>query len=144
MQHPTSFGSSFVSRITRVGACVLAVAACVAGCASSDAPDVGLESLKLTAVGPTKVIPGTSLELTGDSFVDKEWGASSLHLVGEANGAKVDLKLDTTFVDFGKMTAAIDASVLDSVGVSMLGQFEPGASRPPPSPARPCSPPPPR
>lgn len=117
MQHPTSFG--FISRAIRrcgVGACVLAVVASIAGCASSDSPDVGLESLKLTAVGPTKVIPGTSLELTGDSFVDKEWGASSLHLVGEANGAKVDLTLDTTFVDFGKMTAAIDASVLDSVG----------------------------
>jgi hypothetical protein len=87
-----------------------------ASCASSEAPDVGLESLKLTAVGPTKVVPGTLLALTGDSFVDKEWGASTLRLVGTANGQKVDLKLDVSFVDFGKMTAAIDASVLDAVG----------------------------
>ncbi|MBP9085312.1 MAG: hypothetical protein KBG15_04300 [Kofleriaceae bacterium] len=99
----------------------LAVAAALglvlgAGCASSDHPDVGLESLKLTAVGPTKVIPGTTLVLTGDSFVDIEWGASTLHLVGTANGSPVDVQLDVSFVDFGTLTAAIDAPVIDSVG----------------------------
>ena len=59
-----------------------------AGCASSEPPDVGLESLRLSAVGPIKVIPGTSLVLTGDSFVDIEWGASTLHLVGTAKDRK--------------------------------------------------------
>ncbi len=87
-----------------------------AGCASSEPPDVGLESLRLSAVGPTKVIPGTSLVLTGDSFVDIEWGASTLHLVGTANGSPVDINLEVAFVDFDTMTAAIDASTIDLVG----------------------------
>ncbi len=101
---------------TTFAVAVAATVSFAAGCASSEPPDVGLESLKLSAVGPTKVIPGTTLVLTGDSFVATEWGVSTLHLVGTANGSPVDVSLDAGFVDFDTMNVAIDASFIDGVG----------------------------
>ncbi|HTR56350.1 MAG TPA: hypothetical protein VMJ10_37005, partial [Kofleriaceae bacterium] len=54
------------------------------GCASSSAPDPGLEGLALTSVAPGEIIPGTKVAVAGGSFVDSQWGAGTLHLVGSA------------------------------------------------------------
>ncbi|MFT3699868.1 MAG: hypothetical protein QM831_42385 [Kofleriaceae bacterium] len=86
------------------------------GCATSSAPDPGLEGLAVSKVVPGTIIPGTKIQVTGDSFVDDEWGATTLHLVGNANGQDVDVSWPAKFVDFDSLTIAITGSNLDEVG----------------------------
>ena len=57
----------------------LAVIIVCAGCAGSAPPDPGLEGLALASVQPGVVVPGTTLVITGDSFVDAPWGATTLY-----------------------------------------------------------------
>lgn len=87
-----------------------------AACASSDPPDVGLETLALTRVDPGVIIAGTTLAISGDSFVAAEWGESTLRLRGTSGGGAVDVRLAATFVDYDHMTAAIDISTIDALG----------------------------
>ncbi len=88
----------------------------VAACATSSTPDPGLENLALTSVVPGTIVPGTELAIGGDSFVDEEWGATTLHLVGTAGGNDIDVQWPAKFVDFGAMTVSITGSNLDAVG----------------------------
>ncbi|MBK9029941.1 MAG: hypothetical protein IPL61_01145 [Myxococcales bacterium] len=90
----------------------LAVAVAAGGCASSSPPDVALEGLALAALAPQTIVPGTTLAIDGDSFVEAAWGDSTLVLAGDAGGAEVELRLPATFVDYDHMTAAIDQSVI--------------------------------
>ena len=90
--------------------------ALVAGCASSSAPDVGLEGLALTAVAPDTIIPGTKVVIKGSSFVDSQWGTATLHLTGTAGGQQIDARWPAAFVDFSTMTVAVDAGRLDEMG----------------------------
>jgi len=88
-----------------------------AGCARSDTPvDVGLEGLALEAVAPDVVIPGSTLAIEGDSFVQGEWGTSRLRLTGRANGHDVDVTLAAEFVDYDHMTARVTAELIEEVG----------------------------
>jgi hypothetical protein len=107
---------------TSAGALRLAVcsafAVCVAACASSDTPDVGLESLALTSVDPGVVVTGTTLQIGGDSFVAAEWGESTLRLRGTAGGRSVDVALPAAFVDYDHMTAQVDATVITALGAT--------------------------
>ncbi|HET9993435.1 MAG TPA: hypothetical protein VFQ65_33090, partial [Kofleriaceae bacterium] len=91
----------------------VAVTAAWAGCATSTAPDPGLEGLALSKVAPATIIPGTKLAIAGDSFVDDQWGATTLHLVGSANGTDVDVQWPAKFVDFGSLNIAITGGNLD-------------------------------
>ena len=95
---------------------LFAAAVLAAGCATSTAPDPGLEGLNLSSVNPGTIIPGTKIAVAGDSFVDDEWGATTLHLVGSANGNNVDVQWSAKFVDFDSMTVAITGSNLDEIG----------------------------
>ena len=88
----------------------------VAACATSSAPDPGLEGLALASVKPGTIVPGTNIAIGGESFVDDQWGATTLHLVGTAGGNDVDVHWPAKFVDFGAMTVAITGSNLDEVG----------------------------
>ena len=94
----------------------LVVITIAAGCASSTAPDPGLEHLSLTRVAPQTIIPGTTVVVAGDSFVDEPWGTSTVHLVGQASGATIDVQWPATFVDFSTMKVAIDGGTLDALG----------------------------
>jgi len=94
---------------------VFALAA-LAGCASSTAPDPGLEGLALTQIAPTTIVPGTKVLVKGDSFVDTQWGSATVHLKGQAGGQSVDVKWPATFVDFSTMNVAIDAAKIQEVG----------------------------
>jgi hypothetical protein len=86
-------------------------------CARSDDPiDVGLEGLGLAAVDPGTVIPGSTLVIEGDSFVQGEWGTSHLRLVGDAGGAPVDVRLRAEFVDYDHMTALVTATFVEELG----------------------------
>src|SRR5262245_26544879 len=89
-----------------------AIAILLVGCASSTAPDPGLESLAIDKVAPSTIIPGTKLNIHGASFVDEQWGTATLHLEGDG----VDLRLPARFVDFNTLTVAIDASTIAEVG----------------------------
>ena len=95
-----------------------------AGCASSSAPDVGLEGLDLEMVAPDTIIPGTKLVVKGASFVDAQWGTTTLHLTGTANGEQVDVRWPAQFVDFNTMTVSVTGGMLDEVGgdVDFSGQ----------------------
>lgn len=88
----------------------------LAGCASSTAPDPGLEGLALDKVAPGTIIPGTKLVIKGASFVDQQWGAATLRLTGDASGEQIDVKWPATFLDFNTMTIAIDGGKIDEVG----------------------------
>lgn len=88
----------------------------VAACATSSSPDPGLEGLALASVKPGTIVPGTEIAMAGESFVDQEWGATTLHLVGTAGGNDVDVQWPAKFVDFGAMTVSITGSNLDEVG----------------------------
>ncbi len=90
--------------------------ALAAGCASSSAPDVGLESLQLESVAPDTIIPGTKVVVKGASFVDTQWGTATVHLTGTAGGHDIDARWPATFVDFNTMTVAIDAGRIDEMG----------------------------
>lgn len=90
--------------------------AAAAGCASSEAPDPGLEGLALTKVAPGTLVPGSKLVLKGASFVEEQWGSATLRLVGKAGGQNVDLSWPAKFVDFSTMTVTIDAGKIDSLG----------------------------
>jgi hypothetical protein len=92
------------------------VLAALVGCASSSAPDPGLEGLALSKVAPTTVIPGTKVVVKGDSFVDTQWGAATLHLQGKAGGHDIDVAWPATFVDFGTMNVAVDSDKISEVG----------------------------
>lgn len=89
-----------------------AIAILLVGCASSSAPDPGLEGLALERLAPATIIPGTRLHVRGASFVDEQWGAATLHLAGGG----VDLRLSAKFVDFGTLTVAIDAQTIAELG----------------------------
>lgn len=94
---------------------LLAVAAAV-GCASSVAPDPALEGLALERIAPETVVPGSKLVIKGASFVDEQWGAATLRLVGKAGGQQVELAWPAKFVDFNTMTVAIDTQIIDDLG----------------------------
>jgi hypothetical protein len=87
-----------------------------AGCASSVAPDPGLEGLSISKVAPGTVVPGTKIVVKGASFVDEHWGAATLHLVGKAGGQNVDLSWDAKFVDFSTMHVTVDGGKIDALG----------------------------
>ncbi len=100
---------------------VLSLALAAAGlvaCASSETPDVGLESLALASVEPGVVITGTTLAIGGDSFVAAEWGASTLRLRGQSGGRSVDVALPADFVDYDHMTAQVDADIITALGAT--------------------------
>ena len=90
----------------------LLIGLAAAGCATSVAPDPGLEGLALDTVGPVTIIPGTEIVIKGASFVDEQWGAASLHLVGD----DLDERWTAKFVDFNTLTVGVDAARIVEVG----------------------------
>src|SRR5207237_10559753 len=95
---------------------VIATIVVSASCASSVAPDPGLDGLALSKVAPTTIVPGTQIVVTGASFVDDKWGAGTLHLVGQAGGGHVAVQWPAKFVDFSTMKVAVDAGKIDQLG----------------------------
>ena len=85
----------------------------VTGCATSSAPDPGLEGLALSRVAPDTIIPGTKVRVSGASFVESQWGSATLHL----SGAGADVRWPATFVDFSTLSVAVDAQMIQDVGI---------------------------
>ncbi len=82
--------------------------------------DPALTDLRIVAVAPDVLLPGTTLVVSGESFVDDPWGTSSLRLRGETKSdggdADLDLELPADFVDDRTMTATIDESAFATLG----------------------------
>jgi hypothetical protein len=103
--------------VTRAGPALALALAVAGGCASSPTPtDVGLEGLTLTGVAPDTIVPGTELQVTGDSFVDGAWGDTTIHLVGQAGGADLEAGFAATFVDYSHLVVAIDPAWIGQHG----------------------------
>jgi hypothetical protein len=68
--------------------------------------DTGLEGLGLAAVVPGELVPGSTLFVTGRSFVDQDFGVTVLHLVGTMGDAPVDVRLPLRFVDYMRLELA--------------------------------------
>jgi hypothetical protein len=105
-----AFGASGV-----LGAFALAAAAAV-GCAATVQTDPGLEGLALTRVAPDTIVAGTRLVVTGASFVDQQWGDTTLHLRGDLDGRAIEAAWPAKFVDFGTLAVAIDGPALAALG----------------------------
>ena len=86
------------------------------GCAGGSVPDPGLEGLAVTAVAPGTIVPGSTLVVTGASFVDAQWGAGTLHLAGQGGNGGVDVRWPVKFVDFGTVTVDVDAGMIRQLG----------------------------
>ncbi|MEZ4404670.1 MAG: hypothetical protein R3B06_31910 [Kofleriaceae bacterium] len=98
---------------------VVGVVAVAAACASSTPPDPALEGLAVTAVAPAAVVPGSTLVVTGDSFVEAEWGQTTLVLSGATfTDPAVELRLDAQFVDYQHLHATITSADLITLGAS--------------------------
>ena len=99
---------------------LLALSWALAGCASSQVVDEGLEGLSLTDVQPGVVVEGTTIVITGSSFVAQAWGSSTLRLVGSFSDASgqhdIDVALPARFTDFEHMAVGVDAQVFGALG----------------------------
>jgi hypothetical protein len=86
-----------------------ALVVCVAaGCGAGTVGtvnDTGLDGLMLASVNPTALVPGSALVVTGDSFVDQDYGASALRMKGSFAGATIDLAVPLGFTDYQHLGA---------------------------------------
>ncbi len=79
------------------------------GCGAGDLGppnDTGLSGLSLAAVNPAEIVPGSTLVVTGSSFVDTGYGTSVLRLRGDLDGQPVDVRLPLRFIDYGRLEHA--------------------------------------
>lgn len=97
---------------------------CGLGCASEDAgrPPTGLETLGLVSVDPDIAVPGTRIEVVGQSFLDRPLGFSFLKLTGTFADRNIALELPATFDDFDRMHVDVDGGTVALLG-SADGQF---------------------
>ena len=105
--------------IIRAGAVALGLAGAAlagGGCGTPEPVDVALTGLAVREVAPEVVVTGTSLAITGSSFVDEAWGTSVLRLKGRLGGRAVDVALPARFVDYDHLTAEVDAAAMAELG----------------------------
>ncbi|MEM9459514.1 MAG: hypothetical protein AAGF11_35380 [Myxococcota bacterium] len=109
----------------RAGQVVLAAAIVVAGC--GDEPqgreETGLEGLRLEAVQPRIIVPGSQIEISGQSFLDRPLGVSWLRLQGTYADGPIDAYLPAQFVDFEHMQIEAVPGVLALLGPT-TGSFD--------------------
>lgn len=100
--------------------CLAAVAATMVLGACRPEPqgreETGLEGLQLDQVMPQIVVPGSRVELQGQSFLDQPLGVSWLRLQGTYAQGPVDAYLPARFVDFEHMQVDASPGVLGLLG----------------------------
>jgi hypothetical protein len=85
--------------MSRVRALVVVAAACGGASVTTHPDDTGLTGLRVDAVAPGSLVPGSRIVVTGDSFVDAPYGDTRLRLRGTFGDAAVDVVLAPRFVD---------------------------------------------
>ncbi len=88
----------------------LALAAC--NPVTSARRDTGLDGLALESVQPATLLFGTTLAITGRSFVDSDLGTSTLVLAG----ASKTVRLPLTYVSSSQMAATANAPLITAIG----------------------------
>jgi hypothetical protein len=100
-------------------AAALALAPALTACGTSEPIDVALTGLAVSDVEPAIIVSGTTIAITGDSFVDSTWGDSVLRLRGNLGGRAIDVALPTRFVDYDHLTAAVDVDAIAALGAGV-------------------------
>jgi hypothetical protein len=108
---------------------LLFVVALCSTCRSDAAgrPETGLETLALRSLDPGTVLPGSTLVLEGDAFIDEPLGISWLRLTGTYDGAPIDVQLGAKFVDFDRLEVELPDAAIAQLG-GPEGVFEGEAS----------------
>lgn len=75
-------------------------------------PDAGLEAVTLMSVAPDAVVPGSTLVILGDGFLDGSVADSFLQLSGTIAGVAVNAQLPATFIDFDELHVTLTPEVL--------------------------------
>jgi hypothetical protein len=104
---------------------LLVMAPVLLGCsATSDAPPPAattVTDVTLQGIDPGVIVPGTTMVLTGASFVPDFAGATTLRLVGTFDGAAASVGILARFVDYDRMEidwpGAVGAGFPAGVGV---------------------------
>lgn len=94
-----------------------------AGCSLSESGpryQTGLEQLALTGIEPGIIVPGSRIEIQGQSFLGDPWGEPELRLAGTfisgAGRRDVEVILPVTFVDFEHMEVLAGAQLYGQLG----------------------------
>ncbi|MEM6292659.1 MAG: hypothetical protein AAGA54_15410 [Myxococcota bacterium] len=94
--------------------------------------DTALVDLTLRDVAPGVVLPGSTLVIEGDAFVDDPWGESTLLLEGEVDtGASVEprvVRLPARFVDFTTLEVDVDRDTFTRLSGGAAARFEGSAT----------------
>ncbi len=94
--------------------------------------DTALVDLTLRDVAPGIVLPGSTLVVVGDAFVDDPWGESTLLLEGDVDtGDGIEprvVRLPATFVDFTTLQADVNADAFSRLSGGGAARFEGNAT----------------
>ena len=90
---------------------ILLLAACAPG-GDARPDDPGLSGLGLRSLAPDVLLPGSVLTVNGESFVSEDWGASQLHLAGDA----IDVRLPLGYVDEATLEVVIGDDEFEALG----------------------------
>lgn len=110
----------FVSHLPAAIVTTLAVASCAQDPGTLSA--TGLEGLAIMDVQPRVIVPGTTLTVTGASFLDQPLALSSLRIVGNYGSVAVDAQFPAEFVDFDQMKVSMTAQAIAQLGAAS-GEF---------------------
>lgn len=84
----------------------------MAGCGSGAEGPEGLGTLALSSVGPSTVLAGTRLTVTGSGFVEPQLGEMTLTLSGKAGSAPVEWTAALETVDATVAECTVDAGLV--------------------------------
>ena len=94
-----------------------AVTLALSACSKSDLErDPGLQGLTVLEIQPKLAVPGTRFIVDGRSFVDANWGQTSVVFDGSVNGSPITVRAPGTFIDFDQLSIDVDQAFLDQLG----------------------------
>lgn len=99
-----------------VCAALCALAAATGACQETQRHDTGLEGLRVTDVQPEILVPGTTIVVSGASFVSATLGISNVRFVGTFGGAAVDFTAPCIYRSSSRVEVKVDADLLGKLG----------------------------
>jgi hypothetical protein len=82
--------------------------------------DPGLTGLRVFAAQPDVLLPGSVVVVSGESFVDRPWGLSTLRIRGERSGGDgqgpIDVSPVLSYVDARTLEAVVDDQLFAALG----------------------------
>jgi hypothetical protein len=105
--------------ITSITATALGLSACSK---SGIERDPGLQGLAVVDIQPRTAVPGTRFAVDGHSFVDANWGVTTVVIDGTIDGSSVTLRAPGEFVDYDRLAFDVGDDLLAQLGGS-FGDF---------------------